>query len=39
MNNFISTDRKEEKFCFYPFNGPIKIVLQETKNIFDEIVW
>ena len=38
MNNYISTNGKEVKFCFSPPIGPNKIVQQENKNILDEIV-
>ena len=36
MNNFISTNRKEVKFCFSLPNGPNKIVTQENNNILGE---
>ena len=32
LNNFISTNRKEVKFCFYPPIGPNKIVQQEKEK-------
>ena len=37
-NNFISTNRKDVKFCFSPPSGPSKIVQQENINILGEIL-
>ena len=36
MNNFITTNRNEVKFCFSPTIGPNKIVPTENNNILVE---